>query len=384
MLSRILLDPTPTDMTGGVLTSTPTPTPETITTRESGGVSSGVTQGDRNFLADDPVADSSATMAQTPAPLTPADPNQAAGASDYTSVRDAAKLAGYTFDREYEDDESAFRAIVQQAQANKQADYYAQLGQRLAPHAGQIKDYLAQQQKPQAQAQERKSWEAPEYDSRWVSGCVQDPATGMILAKPGFPPENATKLAAYLEWKENYDSNPSAVIAEMVNAKATELFDQKFAERSAEQDRKSSVSSIVAENASWFNATDAQGRPVYANGRPQPSQLGAAYLGHVRMAYESGIHDPKRQDMIAKKLLQGDLAQSQLAKLNQAGQSSAPPSAFSSGTPNVNPAATLTPAQRASNPFVADPSTNGQSLSDIMRRQFQEQGITDADFAVMG
>ena len=166
----------------------------------------------------------------TPVRQAPADPNNRVnhaapvqqGNTEWTSIREAARQAGFDFGHGVDNDEAALNMLLQRAQASRQQSMYEQLGRQLAPQAERIQQFVRSQQQPAA-APARKPWEAPEFDERWGALVERDPATGLFFAKPGTPPEIAAKVNEFVEWKSKLDQNPAAVLNEMVKAQAQEI-----------------------------------------------------------------------------------------------------------------------------------------------------------------
>ena len=135
---------------------------------------------------------------------TPADPNNRvqhttaapATADEWTSIREAAKQAGFDFGHGVDDDEAALNMLLQRAQASRQQSMYEQLGRQLAPRAAELQQFLAGRQAAPAAAPARKPWEAPEFDRRWASLVDRDPNTGLFFSKPGTPP----RAVSFSDW----------------------------------------------------------------------------------------------------------------------------------------------------------------------------------------
>ncbi len=144
------------------------------------------------------------------ASLSPDDPNLAAATRQQAqaeqqaqTIREAAAFYGLDLSQ-FEDDGQAFAHLVQQTQQVRQANYYAQLGQQIAPHYAQVQQYLQQQQAQAQPKAERPAWEAPEFDERWMSLVDKDPNTGVYVAKPGVNPAFAEKVQAYADHVEKW------------------------------------------------------------------------------------------------------------------------------------------------------------------------------------
>lgn len=305
-----------------------------------------------------------------------------AGAGNWQSVREAASaIYGYDLSQ-FNDDRSALAHLIQQAQAAKQRDYYADLGRQIAPRAGEIRQFLSNQQQHQNQPKQRQAWEAPEFDPRWQALVDRDESTGMYLSKPGVDPEIARKVNEYANWRTNFDRNPAEVLNGMVESRAREIARQVSDEQFRGYREQQEVSSILSQNASWLYQTDEQGRPITnpATGRPMASAMGQRYMTHVENLTRSGVTDPATQNMMAKQLLQGELATLRLQQLEQGAAANNPQSRQAVSRPNVNPAQTVEPSRIGQVAGATEPDQRGQSLRDRLAMAFQAEGITDSDF----
>lgn len=378
-LFRLLLDPMAGDLNGGG-----SPAPEPDIAPENGGP-------DRSFsdlsnaTVEDPSASPGTTSANPAQPLVPADPNNAApaqpAAEQWQSIRDAAAAYGYQVPNGIADDRAMLMHLLQQAGANRQSDAYAQLGRQLAPKATEIQQYLAQQTQQQA-APSRQPWEAPEFDQRWAGLVEQDPATGLFYSKPGTPHEIAQKVNAYVEWKANFDKNPSAVMNQMVESRARDIARETFQEQFAAQSRQAEIGQIVQANSEWLYQKDQAGRPVVGyDGRYVPTPVGARYMHHVGEAQRMGVSNPRDLDALAKNLVRAEFAVQQ----QQAQQKAAnPQTAAAVAQPNLNPLQNVSIQQQRLNPAATEPSAEGMSLNDMIRQAMKENGVTDADFSNVG
>lgn len=332
---------------------------------------------------------------QRQAPPTPTDPNlapntqtQAQAAAQWQSIRDAAGGLGYRFPGHVTDDSAALQYMIHQLQ---QRDYHTQLGQRLAPMAPQIQQMLGQnggqftgQLQQQNQPPARKAWEAPEFNKQWLNLVEQDPQTGMILAKQGVPYEIATKVQAYLDWKDKYDANPSAVMNDMVREAAREEASTLYQRQFQEQQTRQVAQSIVTQNSAWFYAKDAGGNPILDwQGNPQPSPNGLAYLRQLRNVQQAGITDPRQQDFYAKQAMQVEYYQAQARAAQQQQQNGGQVAQqFAGQVVNTNPHAALSPQSRAAQPGNVEPEFEDDlgALKAAMRQNIKAAGITDEDF----
>lgn len=375
--------PVDPDIFGSAPASVPTtPSPDPVDSNPSGG-------DDRSDLFNAPNAstpDASGNSAALAAPRAPADPNYAGAArpqvaaqpdaAQWQSIREAAAAQGYQFDATVTDDRGALNHLLRQAQANRQADVYAQLGRQLAPNAGRIGEFLRQPTTPATPT--RQPWEAPEFDERWAGLVDRDPSTGLYVGKQGVPSEIVSKVNAYAEWKTAYDRDPAKMINGMVEAKAKQIASTEFREQFAAQAREQSIESIVQQNAPWLYARDAAGQPVRNyEGQRVPSPIGASYIKHLSDVQRMGVTDPRQQDALAKRLAKADYEQNYYATRSAA--AAVNPAAVA--RPNVNPLQAQTPIERRNNPAATEPTGTGLSMSEMLRQGFASEGVTDSDFA---
>jgi hypothetical protein len=320
----------------------------------------------------------------------PADPNNrvqhsapaAAATEEWTSIRDAARQAGFDFGHGVTDDAAALNLLLQKAQASRQQSMYEQLGRQLAPRAEELQRYLqgGQQLLQQApDAQKRKPWEAPEFDRRWAALVDRDSATGLFFSKPGTPPEIAQKVNEYVEWKDRYDANPSAVMNEMVRAQAQEEARKIFAEQFAEQQRNYEIQRITTENRSWmYQQAPGGGIARDFDGQPVMTPHGSRYIYHVEALHRAGVQEPSTQDRLAKELVRGEWTNQYYSQQQQAAQADPGRQAATSSGRDVNPAQTRPPSIRKRR-GTPEPTTTGMSLQEAMARAFKEENITEDD-----
>jgi hypothetical protein len=332
-------------------------------------------------------ADLGIEPAATPAvaSTTPADPNLAGAArTDVTqtqaqTIRDAARHYGLDLSQ-YADDGQAFAALAQMAIASRQANYYADLGQRIAPHYEGVQEYLRQREATQAKPAERKPWEAPPFDEKWLNYVRKDDATGMYVSLPGAPPWVAEKVQAYADhletWTTQVARNPAEALGPLIEHVAERLLEQRFGQQQAVQQAQQ----IVQQNESWIYATDANGRRIVTgDGRFVPTPLGARYYTHLQTLRRGGITDAATLDTLAKQLLQGELYAQNAGKTAAAATAAAPQAVAAAARPNVNPGQAVQPGRRQVVPGATEPDATGLSLRERLAQAMHEEGVTDAD-----
>jgi len=288
------------------------------------------------------------------------------------SAREIAASLGFDTSR-FADDRQFLAALTQRANANSQADYYAQLGRQMVPHATQFQQYLQAQQAPQAPA-ERPTWQPPELDERFLQLVDRDPNTGVYVPKPGVPQEIAQQVNARASWERDFNRNPAAMIGPMVEQRASEIAEQLINERFGQQERNSAAQQIIAANSSWLH----QPGQVGTNGRPVLSPLGARYHSHVQSLERNGMSDPRAIDLYARQAIQAEMFQyEQSQKVNPAAATQA---ALAESRGNTNPLQANGSQQRTGNPAATNPSQVGLTLSQRMARDLAANNIKDADF----
>jgi hypothetical protein len=296
----------------------------------------------------------------------------------WQSIREAASAYGYDLSQ-YQDDRAALAHLIQSAQAARQANVYAQLGQQLAPHAQQIQTYLQQQQQPAQQAPN--PWEPPEFDERWLGLVDRDPATGLFVGKTGVPHEIVAKVNSFAQWQQKWSTQGPQMVEQMVDRRVGDVVARAVQEQLARYQRSQAVDQIVAQNSAWIYQRDQQGNVVRDHqGNPLPTPQGVRYAQHVRSLQQHGVMDPRAQDQLARQLVAGEYA----LAAGQQGQAAAPPAqqqnALVSGRQQVNPLQTRPQPARAATPGVTEASTEGKSLSELLREELDKAGITDVDF----
>lgn len=336
----------------------------------------------------------------------------AASAAAMTSLRDAARGAGFQGLERFTDDHSFLQHLLLQAQQAQQYQHQLQQAQQLAgygrkylQHAQPFEQYLEQQKRAQQAQQTKDPWfKAPEYDPAWRARLTRDPQTGEIRAVPGAPPDLVGKYLSAVEHRENFLDkfafDPIGAIKpgveEVVRQIAQEIVEQQLGSYQSTQTSRQ----ILQQNAEWLYERDQHsGRPVYnQNGQPQLSQAGQVYYGHLQRAAQMGFQNDQQAHEYAYSMLQRDLALAQLKQL-QGKQGQAPQQAQA---PQQSQSQQQTPQQQgedAKNGFLqraagnaaggkrrpghgagnaaGAPSGEGRSLVDSMRSAFKAAGVTD-------
>ncbi len=241
-----------------------------------------------------------------------------AAATEWQGVRDYAKANGV--DLPFEDDAAALQALIRSHQQANQRDYYADLGRQVAPQATQIAEFLRQRKQQAVQPQAPPPWQGPEFQKDWLQLVERDENTGRLRSKPGYDPTIAEKVEAYAQWREKFLDQPEQVIAPLIEQRAQQLIEAKFAEYNERQ----TADQIVAANASWMFAADAQGRPVFtAQGQRQLTAEGVGYARAADTLWRGGLRDVRQIDQLARATVENVILRQKLLALAPAASNGA-------------------------------------------------------------
>lgn len=329
----------------------------------------------------------------TRAPAAPADPNMAAALrgqptqaaspdnpAGWRSVREEAESLGYHFGAGVTDNRQALAQLVRQAESNRQADYYAQLGRQLAPHAPQLQQFITQQQAPAAPSE----WEKPAFDPRWKGLVDFNENAGRYVGKQGVPAEIVDGVNRYADWIEKRESDPEGFVTHYAEKVARKVFEEQFQAANSQTKSQSAVEQIRRENAGWIYQGDGQGGvQTDAFGRPSFSPAGQRYAQHVQRLVASGMTDVRMQHQYALASIQAEIASANTARAAQGQQQTSPQTQHARTAPNANPLGTLPPSQQAVRNGVPAQSTRGKTLSEAMREAAEREGLGPNDFDML-
>lgn len=348
---------------------------------------SGDTQASGSSGVSDAVASGSAVGGSGGAAATaPADPNVGSGVASgasaapqsWQSIREAAQqMYGYQFDPSITDDRAALSHLIQQAQKARQANYYAQVGQAIVPHASELQQFLASKQQPQSPA--KSVWDKPEFDPRWAALVQYDDASGAFIGKAANVPAEVVRAANdYASWRDRVSTDPAGYQEHLFTQKFVPQIRQMIAGERESIKREAVVENIVRQNSSWLYAAGESGEQILGqDGRPMLSPAGRRYAEIITELHGSGITDPVRTDSMARRMLSLEIENFQL-RGNQTGAAPQQTRA-ATGQPSRNIAGTQPPTRRASDPAAVEPTSAGLNMRDLLARQMDLEGITDAD-----
>jgi hypothetical protein len=193
-------------------------------------------------------------------------------------------LRGQGLDLPFADDASALGALAQTYRQSQERNYYAELGQRVAPHAGAIQEWLRARQAPVQQAVP--AYKPPEFRREWLSQIEVDPATNLPRVKAGYDPAILEKAQAYQEWREKFFDAPEEILGPLVEERAGALVERRL----AEHQEVVTANTLVNQNAGWLFQRDGQDRPMVGRFTPE----GVVYAQAVQQLTAAGVRDVRQ------------------------------------------------------------------------------------------
>jgi hypothetical protein len=261
----------------------------------------------------------------------------------------------------YEDDAAALNDLIRARQQLQARDYYSELGQRFAPLAPQIQEYL-RTRTPAAQPEA--PWAPPKFDKSWLAMVERDPETGVLRAKPGHDPGIAEKVQAYADWRDRFLDNPEQVVAPLIEQRAQGLIEAKFAEYA----QQTLAEDLVRRNAGWMFAADGDGgAAVDAYGRRRLSPAGVVYARAAKDLWDAGVRDVRQVDAYARTAAENAAMRGHLQQLRPPAQQ--PAQAVPSTAAAASVGGNMTRPE-ASGPRIAA-SQRGLSLREMLQQNLR-------------
>lgn len=203
---------------------------------------------------------------------------QAGAAPEWQRITEFARAEG--IELPWKDDTQALRNLIQAYRQLQQRNFYAEAGQRMAPHAEQFQAFLRQQQQAATQqaAQQPKPWAAPPFKREWLAQVETDEATGQLRVKPGYDPAVAERVQAYADWRDKFLQSPDEVLEPWVAAQATQIVEQRMAGYQEQQQAQQ----LVQKEATWLFQGGQVGGRLTAAGQIYQRELGELWAGGLR------------------------------------------------------------------------------------------------------
>ncbi len=266
----------------------------------------------------------------------------------WQGVREYAKAQGVDLSP-YEDDGAALSALLQAHRSLQERNYYADLGRRFAPHAEQLREFVQQRQAQRVQPPAPNAWDPPEFNEAWLQQVERDPETGLVRSKAGYDPQLAEKVQAHLDWQRKFIANPGATVGPMIEARARDLIEARF----AEHQQRSQADQLVQSHSPWMF----QALP---DGRRQMTPEGLLYAQAARALWDSGLRDVRTLDAAATAAVENMVLRRKLAVANPQAQAQA-----QAQSPTLNPVGGAA-ARPAAGLAAAPTSSQGLSLRELL------------------
>lgn len=290
----------------------------------------------------------------------------------------------------FEDDESAFRHLsdrISQADSLQgqldQSQQLVQYGQEYLRHAADFQKW--QQEQEAARQQEAPDpYAPPEYDPAWV-GMVHYDDNGVLVPNParGGTPEIVSKLQAHLQWRQNFAADPFKYLESFVDRRAEERARELVQSEISKVNTNFHTQSFISNNRDWLFARDQSGAPVMEGGKMKLSEEGAKFSEFLGLAAQRENLSEEDQQWAAMQML--DLWRASRATAGQGGQGDGKSAADKSKEDFLTSAAGYqeqpSASTRRTGKVKEPPQNENQSLADMLRADFAEAGLTDADFA---
>jgi hypothetical protein len=250
----------------------------------------------------------------------PMDAGRAEPQPQWQGVLEYAKSQGH--DLGHDNDVAALQSLIASYQQMQSRDYHAELGQRLAPYSGEIQRFL------QAPAQDQTAWTPPEIRKEWLRMVGIDRATGLVRAREGYDPQLASKVQAYVDWREKFLDPPDQVVGPLVDQRVRSLLNEQRAEGAVHE----RANELVSANADWIF-----GPPGPDGARPL-TDVGGIYAATAKSLWDSGLHEVNMVHSLARTAAENAAMRSQLSENTTAPAASASASGGFAQPPYQRPA----------------------------------------------
>lgn len=286
-----------------------------------------------------------------------------------------------------QDDQAALHALVSAYQNAGKRDYYAELGQAIAPQYSQYQQWQqAQQAAQQNQNRPASPWNPPAFDQNWLRVVEEDPQTGRLRSKQGYDPRFGEACQAYADYinqaQRSLWENPPQFIENMIGPTVQRMIQQGIQGSFQGYQEQVQANNIIQRNMDWLYAKDQNNRIIYGqNGRPQLSPHGTRYYQYVEQAAGWGMTDINQQHDYAISMVERDAYRAQRMANQGVAQQAAPAlqqqaPAGAQRAANVNQLQTMVNPSRK-NVQPTNSATTGLSLAEMLRQDLRDEGIDD-------
>ena len=221
--------------------------------------------------------------------------------SSWQGVRDFARAQGVELP--HENDAAALQSLIAAHQQLQQRNYYAELGQRIAPHAGELQRYL---QSRQAQPQVTPAWQPPEFQKEWLKQVERDPETGLLRAKPGYDPGLPARVQAYADWRDRFLDSPEQVIGPLVEQRSRQI----VREEQGVYQSQALANSLIAADSHWMFEEGPRGRTL--------TPAGQHYATMAKNLWDGGLRDINQIHAMSRATIENAVLRQQIQSLRPA------------------------------------------------------------------
>lgn len=271
-----------------------------------------------------------------------------------------------------------YRAMEGEYNQLSQFKHLIPLGYRAYQQAGQPNP-----NQPAAQpAAAAHPWGLPQFDKRLLDFVGKDPATGQLALLPGAPPDALLRVqefqAKFREAHENLLTDPAKALGPIFEKMFADRFQKQFGEQFGAIQQQQQTQRIIADNAKWLYAVDAQGNqvtqfdPASGSNKPVLSGYGQQYVQLVKQAVQYGIQDTEAQHNFAVQGLTNLVYQQRFSQTQQVQQGQQTAQNFTQQA-----AQTAVQQLNNNNPNAIPAEIPPTDLRAKMRAAMEGNGITD-------
>lgn len=303
-------------------------------------------------------------------------------------------------------DENAARE--QLLQAHRDAERLRPLAPHLSAyqqHATEFQQFLAEKQKKTAQPAEadwtqKLGWNPPPYDANLRHQVTTD-AQGNLIAVPGAPPDVVPRYQAAQAFRqeqvEKFLTNPFKYMEPAIRHIAGEIAASQAQQGVGQYREQQEAQTFVQQHSNWLFEQNEGKVKTQAVINPQTgryesqqvlSKWGQHFLGSLNEAAKAGLTPEMQQKFALQSVQNAYMASNEYQdyivdqRKTVAPAAAAAPAvtpreaANATFTQRANPAQQPSPSANGGNAVPAPQTVNRNNLADVMRRRFEEAGVT--------
>jgi hypothetical protein len=278
---------------------------------------------------------------------------------------------------QWPDDQAAAAQLMQLARMVPQLRQRATEYDNFAPHMTEFQAWQAEKQKADAAkvAAEKNYWNAPPFEEAWLAGVEQDPNTGQLVAKPGFPRDLPGKIEAFRHFQrqkmDSFMKDPIKAIEGGLQETVGKIVKEAIAQQLGQYEGKQTAQSYVQSNLSWLVQHDANKMPMRdgMTGGYVLTPAGQRFTQYVMQLEQAGMTNHAAIQW-AEARVEGDLMRMALQAQQQGAGGGGAAAGGNIGGPAIGGANRIAAAG-------ANPPARGAGLADMLRTAMAANGITD-------